>query len=444
MKVTRRFVCIALTIAGLIGTVHQTAQAAQTARLSDKDIVDAYHYFLGRLLVLRQEHLDLQGTGRWNVVVHRDAGGVASANPNLDVTYSEAWIAVDKDSCTIVELPVIRKRYYTVQVLNGWGETVANINERNFPQHPAGKFGLCLRGADVRLPEGTQRVDLPGKKSRVLMRIELGADPAEAVKLQSQVKLYPTGKPNVEPAVEIQIFENERLPRVEAFNRAEAILKSEPDINPGMGPLPAKVRAVAKAAGDVEELKRIDEVIVKQAIPRLQQAVARLGTTNNGWSRLATIGNYGPDYLTRTAVNLAGIWANNNREVTYFNSHVDSKGERLNGSNVYTLTFPKAQRPESLARYFWSVTALDSVKFQVIENPLKRYRLSSYSKVQPNKDGSLTIWFADKQPEGVPQTNWNWLPTPAGQNYNLTFRFYGPGDRVVSGGYFPPPLIRKN
>jgi len=433
------FFLVAMTI-----VAGPAAHGAQTARLSDKDIVDAYHYFLGRLLVLRQEHLDLQGTGRWNVVVHREAGGVAWAHPSLDITYSEAWIAVDKDSCTIVELPVIRKRYYTVQVLNSWGETVANINERNFPQHPAGKFGLCLRGAEVRLPEGTLRVDLPGKKSRVLMRMELGADPAEAVKLQQQIKLYPTGKPNVEPAVEIQIFENDQLPRIEAFNRADAILASEPDINPGMEPLRAKARAIAKAARDVEELKRIDEVIVKQAIPRLQQAVARLGTTNNGWSRLATIGNYGPDYLTRTAVNLAGIWANNNREVTYFNSHVDSKGERLNGSNVYTLTFPKAQRPESLARYFWSVTALDSVKFQVIENPLKRYRLSSYSKVQPNKDGSLTIWFADKQPEGVPQTNWNWLPTPAGQNYNLTFRFYGPGDRVVSGGYFPPPLIRKN
>ncbi len=439
MKFIRSLARIVPAIASLAAIA---VQAAQPAHLSDKEIVDAYHYFLGRLLVLRQEHLDLQGTGRWNVLVHREAGGVASANPNLDVTYSEAWIAVDKGSCTIVELPAIRKRYYTVQVLNSWGETVANINERNFPQHPAGKFGLCLRGADVRLPEGTQRVELPGKKSRVLMRIELGADPAEAVKLQSQVKLYPTGKPNVEPAVEILMFENERLPRVEAFNRAEAILKSEPDTNPGMGPLPAKVRAVAKAAGDVEELKRIDEVIVKQAIPRLQQAVARLGTTKNGWSRPTTIGNYGPDYLTRTAVNLAGIWANTTREVVYFNSHVDSKGQRLNGSYVYTLSFPKSQRPESLARYFWSVTAVDSVKFQVIDNSFKRYLLNNHSKLLYNKDGSATIYFAAKLPDGVPPQNW--LPTPAAQNFNLTFRFYGPRDNVASGGYFPPPLVKKN
>jgi len=33
---------------------------------------------------------------------------------------------------------------------------------------------------------------------------------------------------------------------------------------------------------------------------------------------------------------------------------------------------------------------------------------------------------------------------PAGRNYNLTFRFYGPRDNVASGGYFPPPLVKKN
>jgi len=43
---------------------------------------------------------------------------------------------------------------------------------------------------------------------------------------------------------------------------------------------------------------------------------------------------------------------------------------------------------------------------------------------------------------GVPESNW--LPTPPGQNYNLTFRFYGPAERVVSGSYFPPPLVIKN
>jgi len=95
----------------------------------DQDISDAYLYLLGRLLVLRQEHLDFRDEGfKWNEVIHRQPGGVAWANPNLDVACSEAWMAIDDTSCTIVDVPRIEGSYYTIQTLNGWGETTANIN----------------------------------------------------------------------------------------------------------------------------------------------------------------------------------------------------------------------------------------------------------------------------------------------------------------------------
>src|SRR5262245_46300987 len=328
--------------------------AQQGPRLSDKDIVDAYHYFLGRLLILRQEHLDFKAGFIWNRVLHREQGGVAWANPNLDVVYSEGWVGIDETNCTIVEIPPIKKRYYTVQVLNGWGETVANINERNNPG--ASKVGLCLKGGRATLPAGTQRVDLPGRKSRILIRVELGDDPQEAVRLQKLFKVYPIGAPKIEPPVEITLFENDQLPRVESFNKADAILASDRDINPGMEPLQAKARAIAKAARDVEELQRIDGVIVKQAIPQFLKALQSLGTTRNGWSRPTTIGNYGSDYRTRSLVNYAGIWANNTKEVVYFKTNTDGKGQSLDGAKTYSVTFPKGQ-PQGLVRYFWSITA---------------------------------------------------------------------------------------
>jgi hypothetical protein len=238
------------------------------------------------------------------------------------------------------------------------------------------------------------------------------------------------------------LFESDQLPRIEAFNRADAVLASEQDINPGMEGLQAKARAVSKAAREVEELKRIDEVIHKQAIPQFMAGLQKLGTSRNGWNRPARIGNYGNDYLTRSLVNFAGIWANNNKEVVYYKTNTDGKGKPLDGAQTYTLVFPKGQLPASLARYFWSVVAVDSVKFQVIDNPYKRYLLGSQIKLEPNKDGSLTLVFSAKLPGGVSESNW--LPTPPGQNYNLTFRFYGPAEKVVSGSYFPPPLVQKN
>ncbi|HVG52556.1 MAG TPA: DUF1214 domain-containing protein [Xanthobacteraceae bacterium] len=408
---------------------------AQPARLSDKDIVDAYQYMLGRWLVLRQETLDLKEGLKWNEVKHREPGGVAWANPNLDVAYSEAWIAIDEASCALVDLPEIKGRYYTVQVLNGWGEVTANINERNFPRHPSGTFALCLKGAKVALPAGTQRIDLPNKKSRILMRVELGADPAAAAALQKKITMKPTGSPKVEPTAATFDFPNNKFPGVEAFDKTEQILTSEPDINKGMAPLQRKVRAVAKAASDPKERVRIDEVIQKQAIPGFHAELANLGRKVNGWMHPRVVGNYGSDYLMRSLVNFAGIWANNAKEAVYF------VGKDFDGSQTYIQTYPKSALPGSKVRYFWSVIVVDNDEFRVVPNPLNRFLLNKQSALQYNADGSLTLAFAPKQPDGVPQANW--LPTPEGKKYDMTYRFYGPASDVVSGKYYPPALTVK-
>ena len=106
---------------------------------------------------------------------------MAWANPNLDVAYSEAWVAVDENTPVILEVPKIEGgRYYSWQMLNGWGETVLNVNERTFPDHPFGKYALVLKGSNPPIPEDALRVELPSRKSRVLARVELGSDPEEA------------------------------------------------------------------------------------------------------------------------------------------------------------------------------------------------------------------------------------------------------------------------
>ena len=133
-----------------MGQTHEEAvraSASATPRISPRDIADAYLYLLGRLLVLRQEHLDFRNEGfRWNVFVHRKPGAVSWANPNLDVAYSEAWVAVDDNSSTVIDIPAIAGRYYTVQILNVWGETIANLNERTYRIiHP--ERSRCVRRA---------------------------------------------------------------------------------------------------------------------------------------------------------------------------------------------------------------------------------------------------------------------------------------------------------
>src|SRR6478736_9379262 len=227
-----RFAGAAITL--LLAMAVGASAQAQPAGIADQDISNAYIYLLGRLLVTRQQHLDFQEGFKWNEVVHRKPGAVDWPNPNLDVAYSEAWVAIDESSCTIVSVPKVEGRYYTVHFLNGWGETIANINERLFPKRPFGEFAICLRGANAAVPAGATRIDLPVKYSRVLARIELGADPEAAIALQHQFKFRATGTPKLPDIPKTPIFELEALPGVEAFDAAGIALDSEPDLSVGL------------------------------------------------------------------------------------------------------------------------------------------------------------------------------------------------------------------
>jgi hypothetical protein len=427
---------------GSVLLIGSALNAADKSKISDKDVVDAYEYYLGRLLVLRQEHIDFKNAGiEWNKMIHREVGGVDWANPNLDVTYSEAWVGIDKKTCTLLEIPEIKGRYYTIQTLNGWGETTSNINERYYPQHAFGKFAYCLKGAQVNLDPNIQRIDLPSEKSRILARIELGAKPKEAIALQVKMKLSSMGKPVIKPAVNISMFTNKALPGISAFDNATQVLNSENDINPGMSEIQAKVRAV-QAAAQTKQRMALDKTIHSHAIPDFMRMLSTAGTSKNGWNRPNVIGNYGSDYKTRSMINLAGIWANNNKEAVYFIMRHDAEGKPLDGSQVYTMTFPKDQLPQSLVRYFWSIIVVDAEQFKVIPNSIKRFNLNNNSNLKNNPDGSLTIVFADRQPQDHPASNW--LPTPSGKNFNLTMRFYGPNSSLEGGGYFPPALVKKS
>jgi hypothetical protein len=410
---------------------------------SDQDISDAYIYLLGRLLITRQQQVDFDEKGFvWNQLLHRKPGEVDWPNPNLDVAYSEAWVAIDQNSCLLVTVPEIVGRYYVVEFLNGWGETVGNINERAFPDHPSGLFAVCLQGASIDLPAGAARLDVPVGTLRILLRVELGGDQDGAIALQHRFKFEIQGAPLLPEIPRTLMFDMAELPGVEAFDAADLALDSEPDLNPGMDPVRAKVRAIAQAVADAAERARLDAVIKDKAFKDFGVAAANIGrgTRQNGWGRAACCGHFGDDWLTRTVVNFGGIWANVFEEVVYYKAGVDGAGQKLDPTHTYTLTFPADDPPSKYAKYFWSIIALDAVHRRVLPNPLNRFLLNNQSDLTLGEDGALTLYFAAKRPTGAPEGNW--LPT-VGETLSFTVRFYGPRGAVAEGDYFPPPLMRR-
>jgi hypothetical protein len=417
-----------------------TADADLT--LSDQEISDAWIYLLGRLLITRQQQVDFDDEGfEWNQLIHRKPGQVDWPNPNLDVAYSEAWVAIDENSFLLVTVPRVPERYYVVEFLDGWGETVANLNDRVYPGHPDGLFAICLEGANVDIPAGAQRVDVPVRTMRVLLRVELGANWDEAVALQHQFKFEIHGNPPLPEIPRTVMFDIEELPGVEAFDSAEAALQ-EKDSGTNMQQLAANVRTIAHAIGDPSTRDHVDRVVREKAHPDFAVGAAHIGhgTVRNGWVRPAICGNWQDDWLARSAVNYGGIWANVMEEVIYYKGLKDGDGADFDPDQSYTLTFPADQLPAKYAKYFWSVIAVDRVHRRVLPNPFDRFLLNKESKLTYGEDGSLTLYFAPDKPADAPEGNW--LPTRE-KPWSLTFRFYGPKGAVVDGTYFPPPLLRR-
>jgi hypothetical protein len=392
--------------------------------MPDRDIVEAYGYVMGRLLVARQQNIDFADNAMvWNRLVHHALGAVGWVNPCLDVVYSEAWVAVDEDCWVLLEIPRIEGRYYTWHMLNAWGETILNINERTFPHQPFGRYALCLRGSTPALPSDVLRVELPAGVAKVLARVELGADTEEAVQLQHQLRLTACGRLRPLAPLDVPPFSNRDLLGAEAFDFADAILAAGDDINPGMAaPRAALARVATMDRGCVAQ------VVEREARPALRRRQVTVGRTIDGWTGFDAVGNYGTDYWLRTVANLVGIWANNGGEYTGF------AASALEGGVAYTQTYPVGRLPGDAVRYFWSVTAVDSRDFRVIPNPLDRHVLNNRSPLEYNVDGSLTLVFAPAPVTDVPEANW--LPTPAHGRFNLSFRLYGP----VDDRFWPPPL----
>ena len=158
----------------------------------------------------------------------------------------------------------------------------------------------------------------------------------------------------------------------------------------------------------------------------------------DGWQEIPPMGNYGTDYIFRSAVAWKFIYTNSLEEALYPIAETDADGDPLTGEEKYVLHFPAGQLPPVDA--FWSVTLYDSVTRLMIDNPIDRYSLGDRTAgLRYNANGSLTITIQHSSPGADEEANW--LPAPAGRFY-LNVRAYMPQQPLLDGSY-RIPAVRK-
>ena len=98
----------------------------------------------------------------------------------------------------------------------------------------------------------------------------------------------------------------------------------------------------------------------------------------------------------------------------------DSTGEYLDGGKSYSVTLPGPVPVNN----FWSFMVYSGQHRSMLETDQKLAGLDSNNpSVKANADGSYTMWFGPKAPEGH---EGNWIQTMPDKSYNVLLRLYGP------------------
>jgi len=118
----------------------------------------------------------------------------------------------------------------------------------------------------------------------------------------------------------------------------------------------------------------------------------------------------------------------------YLAAFVDASGESFDGAKAYKMMLPR----NIPAERFWSLTVYDNQTRSMLDTPQRYPRAGSQSyptpAAEPSADGSTTVYFSPKQPEGVKPGNW--IQTMPGKGWFTILRVYSPSNRSSrnSGG----------
>ena len=431
---------------------------AALAAKSEQIMLGAEAYIFGFPLVIMDVTRASQAAtgGRENqlqrVRAFPDARFRGVVRPNVDTLYTNAFIDMAQGPW-VFELPPNDQRYTVMPFMDAWTNVFASPGTRSTGTG-GGHFLLAGPGWQGMVPPGmvllrapTRLVWLIGRTQTrgsadyavvhplqdgiTLRRLADGADSGSAM-----ADLVPATPPSPGPSPLAQVA---AMPAQAFFDRLAMLMVDNPT-SAADAPMVTKLARLGIAPGHKPQWGPVDRWAVALGRTIADWTVSRelrKRPHHDGWiTPPAILGNYGTAYNIRAVVAMVGLGANLPEDAIYPSATIDSKGEPLDGSRRYHLSFAKGALPPVNA--FWSVTAYGPDAF-FIDNPLGRYALGSSDALVFNPDGSLDLQI---QAEAPPQGPSNWLPVRPGTPFQLTLRLYWPRQDALDGRWRPPPIVR--
>jgi hypothetical protein len=122
----------------------------------------------------------------------------------------------------------------------------------------------------------------------------------------------------------------------------------------------------------------------------------------------------------------------------YLLALVDADKNYFDGSKTYKVTLPKGIPQAN----FWSFTVYDNMTRSMLDTPQRFPRAGSQNYPSPaaeaSADGSTTIYFGPKQPDGVKRGNW--IETMPGKGWFTILRLYSPLEPFFDKSWRPSEI----
>jgi len=379
--------------------------------------------------------------------------------PNNDTLYSTAWVDVSKEPIILSHPDMPDNRYFTFELAGHDSDNYDYVGMRTTGSK-AGNFAIIGPNWQGELPEGVTALSPAQTPSVFLVGRTLvsGADDVKKViALQDQYRLTPLsqwGNPNYTPT------------SLKAPKPAATALK--PATNPlghwqtivdvigrsserkNMAHMRSMLASVGIKPGvKVSELDDETKAMLSKAavdaFAKLKHVFKLMGTESNNWVYPSPVvgraGKYGAYLLRASAQSLAGIVANDPEEAVYLIGVKDSQGAPLSGSETYQIYFSKDNLPPVNA--FWSVTAYTK-DYNFITTEHSKYSVGDRTpELKYDVTGGLTLYLQPTPPKSINKRA-NWLPTQAGQDFQMLIRAYLPKDEVIQQSWVPPAVEKTS
>lgn len=368
--------------------------------------------------------------------------------PNSDTLYSSAFFDVSKEP-VVWHVPAWAGNFYVCPLHNTVADNISIGTRTNGAQ--ATDYLITGPHWVGEVPVGMQRVQVDSDRLWTVCRIRQDFDKASiasANQFQQGMRITPLsawGKAYTPPAGKV---DTSLLPAMtqnmseliaqrgvqDFLTRLSAMLSIQP-------PTPEDNEAVAmlKMFGVVQgqpfnwdalsaDKQKALEDIWPTLRPTLRKSLANKDhdwVMVNGWPWSVRTGRYAQHYLNRATSAELGFSGNMKEDNMQSVNSRDSKGQPLQGDKHYVIHFAPGQTPP--VEGFWSYTTYDKSTWD-IALPEGRNPVGNHDKTNPlhyNADGSVDIYVQSQAPSD-PQHLSNWLPTPAGKEFIVYMRMYGP------------------